>query len=1129
MKSLNSIIIFSFLLACAKERPFDVLYKGDELFVKSSTSGVSGQVLPCQDISDPCLYLPSVVESPRNVSATRPYWMGQQKLVTLEIGRENLIFKEVEIDNRFSSNPRNMAPVMSIPVEHKDFRCKENDFKECTNKEEENKDLAWHQKRFVEVNFEKTSIDEVNMLPIQIDNLFFRNSCHRELSARIIERKVEDKAMNLIIEKTFQSDLGCLNSIESLSDITFTVTYHYSLVQLSQLTDPAYQKVHYDIDDENQFGYFKTTSKSLSVDNRKTHDHQVDYLNRFSPNKKEIIYYLTDNFYKDDMKAVLAATNKGVDSINNSFKAAGMNQKIVLKKAAGRHSGDLRNNMIVLVEDPQATGIIGYGPSATNPLTGEIVHARNVMYYGNIKKFIKRAYDDLLELNGIDSLSGEKIAKIRPTVNLVEPKVSGRDLRQALDVMNFGDNHQHHRHDHLRLDVQASDRNITNFNAQLAKREVFSNNRKLNLNQLSQYLSFDEVSSFELEQMNLQEYLSRYNAYHADYVNFDQAARYSFDTGALTKALGGKLKIWGELTSSQKQLVIDTILPHVWIPTFVHEMGHNLGLRHNFNGSEDKENFYTEAELKKMGINQPITYSSVMDYSYSNWNELPVMGKYDIAALRFGYKREVELDNNKLLVLPESTTPIKSVKNKLGEAVKLKSYRYCTDEHVAVNPGCNRFDEGTNLAEIAQHYVDAYHTRYKRSRFRGDSYSFSLTEDAARLGSINYTMRGLRLFFEVYDRLKGMYSMTDADLEKIAQSNEWIRDLIKAVHIAGDFYIDVIKTPDVHCGLVVEGSKQVVQVLSLDLLNRSLGTSALSCFDLPSIPSRQSGVYLAAATELGRHFQSKKDDNNRHKLSAYVDQIDVSGIWMDKLLAMRYLMQRTLGESIFDRYTSNFFDMPVFREKITNLLQELAQDNISVETHLVTRAGEKVKYDGTFSFATSHTIPAALTRGVNQFFNLKPGNNHFSEKLFKQFATDVINPEDLARTAEFYQLFGIYRELPRDGTNLDDLERIETSMGSFFVKSNNIFAQSLRHLMNAKGELEKLGPEQVYQLVTSEKSSVQTQERRFLGLFKRKNRSLEEISPLESIPEVFILAYLQDQMPTDTHLLNVLMSLPKLD
>lgn len=87
-----------------------------------------------------------------------------------------------------------------------------------------------------------------------------------------------------------------------------------------------------------------------------------------------------------------------------------------------------------------------------------------------------------------------------------------------------------------------------------------------------------------------------------------------------------------------------------------HEIGHTLGLRHNFKGS----------------LVPPS--SSVMDYLGPEAIELSMPGSYDIEAIRYLY----------------------------GLDSRLPSGPFCTDEHMAIDPACMTFDAGSDpLAESA--------------------------------------------------------------------------------------------------------------------------------------------------------------------------------------------------------------------------------------------------------------------------------------------------------------------------------------------------------------------------------------------------------------------------------------------
>jgi hypothetical protein len=77
-----------------------------------------------------------------------------------------------------------------------------------------------------------------------------------------------------------------------------------------------------------------------------------------------------------------------------------------------------------------------------------------------------------------------------------------------------------------------------------------------------------------------------------------------------------------------------------------HEMGHTMGLRHNFSGSSDALNYAdnywkirTGMPKEKWAENKlsEYQYSTVMDYGARFNSDVHGLGKYDFAAIRFGY------------------------------------------------------------------------------------------------------------------------------------------------------------------------------------------------------------------------------------------------------------------------------------------------------------------------------------------------------------------------------------------------------------------------------------------------------------------------------------------------------------
>ena len=104
-----------------------------------------------------------------------------------------------------------------------------------------------------------------------------------------------------------------------------------------------------------------------------------------------------------------------------------------------------------------------------------------------------------------------------------------------------------------------------------------------------------------------------------------------------------------------------------------------------------------------------------MDYGLSQLNELPIFGKYDIAALRFGYARKVEDNLGNIVDLGSSSLLDFQQTN---PATKLKKYRFCTDENAGLSIECNRFDEGTSITEIVKSEIRNYENSYKYANMR---------------------------------------------------------------------------------------------------------------------------------------------------------------------------------------------------------------------------------------------------------------------------------------------------------------------------------------------------------------------------------------------------------------------------
>ena len=116
------------------------------------------------------------------------------------------------------------------------------------------------------------------------------------------------------------------------------------------------------------------------------------------------------------------------------------------------------------------------------------------------------------------------------------------------------------------------------------------------------------------------------------------------------------------------------ILARLMDNTVTHEVGHSLGLRHNFIGSADLVNHAADEDC-----------TSVMDYVDAAHSPRTPQG-YDFKAIAYGYDGQVPEEFN-------------------------KTYAYASDEHAPTNPDANPHD----LGEPYAHYTGLYRT-FRRAR-----------------------------------------------------------------------------------------------------------------------------------------------------------------------------------------------------------------------------------------------------------------------------------------------------------------------------------------------------------------------------------------------------------------------------
>lgn len=1109
LNTVSNLLALSLLSAltlggCAKKRDYDAIFKEQ---VQDKSSAI--------DEASEYLYVPSMVEAPRSVNSTRPGAQGTERLVKFKFTETSLVAEAVELDGRFGENPTNQKPVLSIPVQHMDFRCADNGAGECSNKEELIDDRSWKEKRYFKTNIDGMAVQETNTLPLDLDNLF--QPCQTEIGSRVVRSEMNRESVNIVVEKTYRANLECVgDSVRDLEDLpdalTFNVRYHYSFVKRDSVIFKDYVIARYPALDENTFGFFKTETKTLSVDNREEEKGKLTLMSRWNPARKTIPYELNSAFAKPENRAVLEATKEAVGAVNAALAQSGAGFQIDLKAPSDVLVGDARKSMIMMVEDPQASGVIGYGPSVKDPRTGEIVSARVIMYYGTMKKFIRGTWEDFVaeELAKAEADENSKKASASSEVGVAETmltKLKGavnRLLRLGSESVRVDDGERH------AANGEPLDEVFKSYEEHKAAYVPSSRTNRdkpvLNLGLSKELLTQKGFRKFEkamlrtkddslLEARSLRNFGDEENAkksnffrkrtellakvaYPADYLNVKGAVEFT----SLTGLKEVPRKPWSELSETEQEKVVSVVLPFVWVPTLIHELGHNLGLRHNFAGSEDDVNFYSEEEGKQLGHAHEMKYSSVMDYGYTEMNSLRIMGKYDVAALRYAYRGEVATkDGGSISVADSLDSMNKLTGGRLAE--QIVDFKYCTDENVGINPNCRRFDEGTSFESIAKHLLTAYDATYWRLNFRNGKTNFSEMNDGAYLGRIDDTLSEMRPFFESYDRMWNLFGgdpEKDPDFkgEGAESFRKYYLDLKAAVLVSRDAILKPVLMPEAGCWIVfVKGKSEGHQI---PVTMKQLGGTVKSCFD-PFIVNRLAGAGAVPLAQFGRSFQNRKSPDSANP---YADQIDTRGIWGDKLLAVNYLVKRRMGVKSWDDYRGNFLDSttfqdpvmdaksgkqkvgsdgkPVFAEKgfdvqMTRIIDSYLLNDVKAPLDLVGSDGKVVATLPRFNFFphAEHWIPFQRSRGIRNVFGLPTDDVPFAEAMLSTVLKEMEDTTPNASARAIREYYGLKTVL--------DLTDVVSEYSSYDLGDLKVFAHRSKNtfglnLISQIGYLRVLAP-----------------------------------------------------------------------
>ena len=413
-----------------------------------------------------------------------------------------------------------------------------------------------------------------------------------------------------------------------------------------------------------------------------------------------------------------------------------------------------------------------------------------------------------------------------------------------------------------------------------------------------------------------------------------------------------------------------------------------------------------------------------MDYGLSQLNELPIFGKYDIAALRFGYARKVEDNLGNIVDLGQSSL---NDFEKSNPATKLKKYRFCTDENAGASIECNRFDEGTSITELVKSEIRNYKHSYRFANMRDGRENFK------SYNLPGYVWYRARTFFNIRRALGRFFQMANyVGMNQMkngcAPSNpnpvcELINDRKVAADLAGNFFMDILVTPDLSCALAKNATPNTLETIApFATIYESVKISAndkliTSCFH-PEIKGFLSARGYTVMAQAGRLINDLKGSDDRH---SYRSDIDVRGVWIDKVLAVKFMLSRRPDTELSRSNPMNFLDHPLFTDKIINYFEHLlVGQRLKTRVPFKTEAGNDLNLN--YQLDGINLIPSQDTWYPTLVFGFPPysGENLNTLIINNALKDNFSTHPSLKTTKAFKKYFSLYVKNPSESFNTEN-------------------------------------------------------------------------------------------------------------
>jgi hypothetical protein len=703
---------------------------------------------------------------------------------------------------------------------HVDVKLRESLDGERTNFLEENTEEPWQMRQTFAVDFENTNMDPITNVAWFYGD--FLADCARTISTHMVpdsfEWDPEDQYMSFVIEVTYKLNAvtrfgGCWDLVNLASEVgTASVQYRFSFYRPDHITWAGKEVIEEKAPVNKKYGAFKRFNVFRDEETGLLSAEAI--LHRWDPNRTEpVVFYFMKGFperFKPMFEEIKSDTNRIMEEAGASLRFDFQDYNAPDPKTGEpveRNFGDLRYSFVAWHQDIDTTkGLLGYGPSASDPRTGEIISA-NLNLYNVGMDYYRFLIQDYLEKNGgltkpadmnwedVTCNAGDTVAPADATGRLnaqlfnemrrvmeLPPVDEGMDPTDGFLPEPARENFLNDYHRTLGefryaepgwnpyVYMPKGQQPIDKMPERLAIDREF-NDAMTNI--LLNQDPFDGLALHSRDGIEAQlDFMERFRVWkknHDQLVNDQEMLLglnniYVFNANDALTAISNAARQCVNGRYESDEAYTERIIEEVVFAVAIHELGHNLSLRHNFYGSVDKKHM-RDNELS----------ASVMDYVWSTeevgghrgW------GAYDAAALKWIYGTD-------------------EVRQQMMEN---EDFLYCTDEHRGRSPLCHAHDLGVTPSQIVLNAIERYDWLYEIRNRR----AFRTFWDTSRYiwsvyGSIfpifDWGGGGVQSTLKKLDQVNGDPVLSDPEYDEI--SIDFYNDVQAAIGMMMAFYDAVI-------------------------------------------------------------------------------------------------------------------------------------------------------------------------------------------------------------------------------------------------------------------------------------------------------------------------------------------------